>query len=79
MTEEGLKTWMDPQVHPKGYEMIVKDYMEKAARTFVYPIGFAEAYSLISPAFDAVWIGDKTAKDAFTEVTPQANAVISKP
>jgi len=77
MTEEGMKSWMDPQVHPAGYEKIVKDYMAYS-RTFVYPIGFGEAYTLISPALDAIWIGDKTAKDALSEVTPQANAVIEK-
>jgi multiple sugar transport system substrate-binding protein len=79
MTEEGLKTWMDPQVHPKGYEMIVKDYMNKDAKTFLYPLHWNEAYNdLIKPGLDAVWNGDKKAKDVFTEVTPQANAVIEK-
>jgi ABC-type glycerol-3-phosphate transport system substrate-binding protein len=79
MTEEGMKTWMDPQVHPQGYEMIVKDYMNKDGKTFLYPLHWNEAYNdLIKPGLDAVFNGDKKAQDVFTEITPQANAVIQK-
>jgi multiple sugar transport system substrate-binding protein len=75
MTEEGLKTWMSDEVHPPGFEKIVKDYMGRYAHTFVYPINWTQAMSHITPALEAVWNGEP-AKEVLAEPTAQANAVI---
>jgi ABC-type glycerol-3-phosphate transport system substrate-binding protein len=40
------------------------------------PPGYPEADALITPALDAVWVGDKTADAAMKAVVPQANAVL---
>jgi glucose-6-phosphate 1-dehydrogenase len=76
MTEEGLKTWMNPQVHPAGYEKIVKDYMAKYARTFVHPVRFFGAWNAINPLLEAVWNNGQKASEAMAEATKKANDII---
>jgi multiple sugar transport system substrate-binding protein len=82
MTEEGLAKWMtlrtapDKGVHPEGYELIVTEYVPKYGKVLYMPPGYAQADSIITPALDAVWIGDKTAEQAMKEAVPEANAIL---
>jgi multiple sugar transport system substrate-binding protein len=82
MTEEGLAKWMtlrtapDKGVHPEGYELIVTEYVPKYGKVLYMPPGYAEADSIITPALDAIWIGDKTAEQAMAEAVPEANAIL---
>ncbi len=82
MTEEGLRKWMTLRaapgegVHPAGYEKIVTEFVPKYGRVLYQPPGFPEASSIINPAFDAIWVGDKTAEEALTEAVPEANAIL---
>ena len=34
--------------------------------------------AITNPAFDAIWIGDKTAEEALTEIVPEGNAVLEE-
>jgi multiple sugar transport system substrate-binding protein len=82
MTEEGLAKWMTLRtapgegVHPEGYEKIVTDYVPNYGHVLYMPPGYTEADSIITPALDPIWIGDKTAADAMAEAVPQANDIL---
>ncbi len=85
MTEEGLKRWMTPRisategVHPPGYELIVTEYVPKYGVILYQPPGYQEVETtVLNPAFDAIWIGDKTAEEAFKEAVPEGNAIFEE-
>ena len=84
MTEEGLKKWMTLRtsptegVHPPGYEKIVAEYVPKYGHVLYQPPGYPKTGSIINPALDAVWIGDKTAEEAMTQAVPEANAILQE-
>jgi multiple sugar transport system substrate-binding protein len=79
MTTEGMKKWYTDRkgpgegVHPEGYDKIVTQYVPKCGHVLYMPPGYSEADSLITPALDAVWTGDKTAEQAMAEAVPAAN------
>lgn len=82
MTEEGMKKWYTEReapgkgVHPAGYDKIVKEYVPKYGHVLYMPPGYTEADALITPALDAVWIGEKTAEEALKPVVPEANKIL---
>jgi multiple sugar transport system substrate-binding protein len=82
MTEEGLKKWMTLRtapgqgVHPEGYELIVTEYVPKYGHVLYMPPGYPKTDAVITPALDAIWIGDKTAEEAMAEAVPEANAIL---
>jgi multiple sugar transport system substrate-binding protein len=84
MTEEGLKKWMTPRVnaaegvHPPGYDLIVTEYVPKYGHILYQPPGYQKVETILTPAFDAIWIGDKTAEQALLEVVPEGNAVFEE-
>jgi len=84
MTEDGLQKWMTLRtsptegVHPEGYEKIVTDFVPNYGHVTYQPPGYSEATSVINPALDAIWVGDMTAKEAFEQAVPEANAILEK-
>jgi multiple sugar transport system substrate-binding protein len=84
MTEDGLSRWMTLRtapgmgVHPEGYDKIVADYVPNYGKVLYMPPGYGEADAIITPALDAVWVGDKTAEQAMAEVVADANAILEK-
>ena len=79
LTEEGLDSWINPEVHPEGYRQIATDYLVKNSRNYPYPPGYAEANTILTSALDPVWIGQATAADAITpDVISQVNEALEK-
>ncbi len=80
LTEEGLNTWITPDVHPEGYRQIATDYLTKFAHNYYFPAGFTEADQLITSALDPVWIGDTTVSEALGQgdVIQKANDVLKQ-
>lgn len=82
MSEEGLKKWMTLRtapgegVHPEGYELIVTEYVPKYGHVLYMPPGYPKTDAVITPALDAIWVGDKTAEEAMAEAVPEANAIL---
>ncbi len=80
MTDEGMKKWYTDRtgpgegIHPKGYDMIVKDYVPKYGHVMYMPPGYSDADAIVTPALDAVWTGDKTAEAAMKTAVPDANS-----
>jgi multiple sugar transport system substrate-binding protein len=79
MTDEGMKKWYTERkgpgegIHPVGYDMIVRDYVPKYGKVLYMPPGYSDADAIITPALDAVWVGDKTAEEAMKAAVPEAN------
>lgn len=79
MTDEGMKKWYTERkgpgegVHPAGYDKIVTEYVPKYGHVLYMPPGYNEADAVITPALDAVWIGDQTAEEAMKAAVPEAN------
>ena len=62
MTEEGLKTWITEGASVRLLQD--RDRVPAALGTVLYlPIGYPRATSVLYPALDAIWIGDKTAEE----------------
>jgi multiple sugar transport system substrate-binding protein len=85
MTEEGLKKWMTLRtsptegVHPAGYELIVTKYVPKYGHILYQPPGYQKVETAVTnAAFDAIWIGDKTAEEALKEVVPEGNRIFEE-
>ena len=84
MTEEGLARWMTLRtsategVHPAGYDLIVTEYVPKYGHILYQPPGYQKVETITNPAFDAIWIGDKTAEEALTEIVPEGNAILEE-
>ena len=82
MTAEGMAKWYNERkapgegVHPAGYDKIVTEYVPKYGHVLYMPPGYTEADAIITPALDAIWIGDKTAEEAMAVAVPEANAVL---
>jgi multiple sugar transport system substrate-binding protein len=76
MTPEGLNEWITEGVHPEGYEQIATEYLPGYGHVLYQPIGWAEADAVVTPALQAVWIGDMTAEVAMAEAVPQANEIL---
>ncbi len=82
MTEEGLAKWMTLRtapgqgVHPEGYDLIVTEYVPKYGHVLYMPTGYPKIDAVITPALDAIWVGDKTAAEAMAEAVPEANAIL---
>ena len=79
MTPDGMKKWYTERkapgegIHPAGYDKIVTEYVPKYGHVLYMPPGYNEADQVITPAMDAIWIGDKTAEEAMKAAVPEAN------
>jgi multiple sugar transport system substrate-binding protein len=82
MTQEGMQKWYTERtapgegVHPAGYDKIVTDYVPNYGHVLYMPPGYGEAESIITPALDAIWVGDQTAEEAMKAAVPDANAIL---
>jgi len=82
MTPEGMAKWYTERtapgegIHPQGYDKIVTEYVPKYGHVLYMPPGYVEADSIITPAMDAIWVGDMTAEEAMKAAVPEANAIL---
>jgi multiple sugar transport system substrate-binding protein len=80
LSREGVASWLNPEVHPKGYDQIATTYLLKNSRAYIYPAGFEEADRIITSALDPVWIGQMTAEEALktSGAIEQVNQVLKE-
>ena len=82
MTPEGMEKWYTHRtsptegVHPEGYDLIVTQYVPKYGHVLYMPPGWNKAAAIITPALDAIWVGDQTAEEAMAAAVPEANAIL---
>ena len=67
---------MSPEVHPAGYELIPTQYLPKYGHVLYLGPGAPKAAAIITPAMDAIWIGDATAEEAMSKAVPVANEIL---
>lgn len=67
---ELLAKWAQTDKHPKGYtEIIVEGMLHHAEPLWQFRVkNFSKIMAVINPAMDAVWLGEKTAKEALESV-----------
>jgi multiple sugar transport system substrate-binding protein len=78
MTEEGLKDWITPGVHPEGYEMIVTKYTKDYGQVATLPPGWPKASQAIQPGFDQVRAGTAAVADVLPPLVAEANAILAE-
>jgi multiple sugar transport system substrate-binding protein len=78
MTEEGLKNWITPGVHPEGYAQIVTDYVAKYGHVQYMPPGYPKVAQVLQPAWDKIRIGEATAAEALPPAVTEANAILAE-
>lgn len=78
MTPEGLDTWLNDEVHPKGYEQIVTDYVPNYGKVLYTPPGWPKVGDILNPAFDAIWVGDAQATDVLPQASEEANEILKQ-
>jgi len=82
MTTEGMQKWYTERkgpgegVHPAGYDKIVTEFVPKYGKVLYMPPGYSEADGIITPALDAIWVGDQTAEEAMKAAVPEANKIL---
>lgn len=77
--EEKLKLWaLDNPAHPEGYvDCFAEGVLNYSVRSpEFYVKNNAKIQSLLTPALDAMWMGEKSAKEAIDEIIPTINAEV---
>ena len=73
---ELLSIWIDNENHPPEYKTAVVDYsldyVSKPLPNFRLP-NWPGMWQILNPAFEQVWLGEKTAEEVIAEVMPQAS------
>ena len=57
---------------------MVTTYMPEYGHVIYLPPGYPKPNSIMTPALDAVWVGDMTAADAMATAVPEANAILEQ-
>lgn len=79
MTDEAIARWCTPPVHPPGYELIVTEYAPKYGHYLTMPVGYVKAAeTVLTPAFDQIWIGDAKAEEVLPEAVAEANRIMEE-
>ncbi len=78
MTPEGLKTWINAEVHPEGYEQIVTQFVPKYGHVFYMPPGGPKTDPIMQPAWDQIRIGKAQAKDVLPPAVAEANKILAE-
>jgi ABC-type glycerol-3-phosphate transport system substrate-binding protein len=79
MTDEAIARWCAPPVHPPGYDLIVTEYAPKYGHYLTMPVGYVKAAeTVLTPAFDQIWIGDAKAEDVLPEAVAEANRIMEE-
>jgi multiple sugar transport system substrate-binding protein len=76
MTEEGLKTWITPGIHPEGYEQIVTKYVTQYGHVLYNPPGYPKTTSIMQPAWDKIRIGEASVAEALPPAVAEANKIL---
>jgi multiple sugar transport system substrate-binding protein len=78
MTEAGLKTWINDEVHPEGYAQIVTDFVVNHGQVLYMPPGWPKVADIINPALDPVWIGEAKVAEVMPAAVAEANAILKE-
>jgi len=77
MTDEGIATWLNDEVHPSNFRQMVTDYVPKYMRPITLVAGWPKASAHIWPAIEAVMNGS-AAEDMLPDAVKAGNEIIQK-
>ena len=61
LSAAGVKRWLDPKVHPEGYERLVTEYMVKYGYADIPAVGIRKASVVLNEGLAQVWTGSAAA------------------
>ena len=74
----GIKRWLDPKVHPEGYERLVTEYMVKYGYADIPAVGIRKAFVVLNEGLAQVWTGQVAAADVLKDTVARANKVLDE-
>jgi multiple sugar transport system substrate-binding protein len=78
MTPEGLKAWMNPEVHPEGYDLIVTKYVPEYGHVQYMPPGWPKTIPIMTPAWDQVRLGQSQVSEVVPAAMEEANKILTE-
>ena len=72
------KTWINAEVHPEGYDMIVTQFAAKYGKVPILPPGYTKTTEIMQPAWDKIRVGEATAEEAIPPAVAEANKVLAE-
>jgi multiple sugar transport system substrate-binding protein len=76
LSPSGIKRWLDPKVHPEGYERLVTDYMVRHGYADIPVVGIRKAATVLNEGLSQVWTGRAAAADVLKDSVARANKVL---
>jgi multiple sugar transport system substrate-binding protein len=77
-TASGIKKWLDPKVHPEGYERLVTEYMARYGYPDIPVVGLRKAAVVLNEGLAQVWSGQAAAADVLRDTVARANKVLEE-
>jgi multiple sugar transport system substrate-binding protein len=78
LSASGVKKWLDPRVHPEGYERLVTDFMVKYGYADIPAAGIRKASTVLNEGLSQVWAGRAAAADVLKDTVARANKVLDE-
>ncbi len=78
LTEAGMDTWFNDEIHPANYRAFVSDYVPKHMSPTIVPAGFPRAEAIFLPALERVMNGEGAAADLIPPAVAEANAILTE-
>ncbi len=78
LSAAGVKRWLDPKVHPEGYERLVTEYMVKYGYATIPAVGIRKALVVLNEGLAQVWTGQVAATDVLKDTVARANKVLDE-
>ena len=76
LSASGVKRWLDPKVHPDGYDQLVTEYMVKFGYADIPAVGTLKASAVLNEGLSKVWSGSAAAAAVLKDTVAQANKVL---
>jgi multiple sugar transport system substrate-binding protein len=78
LSAAGLKRWLDPKVHPEGYERLVTELMVKYGYADIPAVGIRKASVVLNEGLAQIWTGQAAAQDVLKDTVARANKVLDE-
>src|SRR5919202_1876579 len=78
LSPSGIKRWLDPNVHPEGYEKLVTDFMVRYGYADIPTVGIRKASTVLNEGLAQVWAGKAAAADVLKDTVARANKVLDE-
>jgi multiple sugar transport system substrate-binding protein len=78
LTPEGVETWWNTEVHPENWLPLETEYKFNYGHVTPNVVGMQRTLGMITQSMADVWIGNRTAQDVLTELTPRLNQTLAE-